>query len=210
MQKFNLRYIILVSILGIAALVIFWMQNVQPVGGSTIDINKIPLNIGNWKGENSTVDQKTKDILETESVLVRKYRNHEGEEVYLAIVYYKDNRVALHLPESCYTGQGSHIAERGKEQLKFSKTDDFVANKFVLKGDKGNQVILYYFETSDVRTGSYQTMRWHRMINRLKSKSNSGALIRFSSNIINNPEETLKLLKKFIKEIGPLLPEYLI
>jgi hypothetical protein len=53
-------------------------------------------------------------------------------------------------------------------------------------------------------------MRWQMMLNKLKSKSNSGALVRFSTPIGQNPDETLKILKKFVNEIGPLLPKYLI
>jgi EpsI family protein len=176
---------------------------------NNIDISKIPLNIGGWQGKDITVDEKTKDILETESVLMRKYVKGNNL-VWVAIVYYKDSRVALHLPESCYTGQGSHIAKREIEEISIPGINKFYANKLLLKGNKGNQVIIYYFEAGDVRTGSYQTMRWQMMLNKLKSKNNSGALVRFSAPIEQNPDETLKTLKKFINELGPLLSKYLI
>lgn len=209
MQRFRIRYIILIGILSIFSLIILWVQYKQPVKKIRVDMSKIPLNVGGWQGEDIAIDEKTKNILETESVLMRKYVKGENS-LWLAIVYYKDSRVALHLPESCYTGQGSHIVKRETEEISILGLKNFYANKLVLKGNKGNQVILYYFETGDIRTGSYQTMRWQMILNRLKSKSNSGALVRFSALIEQNPDETLKMLKKFINEIGPLLSKYLI
>ena len=209
MQGLRLRYLIFIAVLSIFATIVVWMQYKQPSDKSNVDISKIPLNVGDWQGEDAAIDKKTKDILETESVLMRKYTKGENS-VWLAIVYYKDSRAALHLPESCYTGQGSHIVKKDRETISIPGLENFYANKLVLKGNKGNQIILYYFETGDIRTGSYQFMRWQMMLNKLKSKSNSGALVRFSTPIGQNPDETLKILKKFVNEIGPLLPKYLI
>jgi EpsI family protein len=189
--------------------IIFQIQYKQPAQKINPDISKIPLNLGEWQGEDIAIDNKTKDILETESVLMRKYVKGKNS-IWLAIVYYKDSRVALHLPESCYTGQGSHIVKRDREDINIPGLKNFYANKLILKGNKGNQAILYYFETGDLRTSSYQTMRWQMMLNKLKSKSNSGALVRFSALSGPNPDETLKILKQFIKEISPLLSKYLI
>jgi len=210
MQGFRIRYIILIGILSIFSVIIFWIQYKQPVQKINVDISKIPLNIGEWQGEDIAIDKKTKDILETESVLMRKYVKGDNS-VWLAIVYYKDSRVALHLPESCYAGQGSHIVKRDKEKIDIPGLKSFYANKLVLKGNKGNQIILYYFETGDIRTGSYQSMRWQMMLNKLKAKSNSGALVRFSMVITDSSlTSNLETLERFIKEIGKLLPNYLI
>ncbi|MHB9155764.1 MAG: exosortase C-terminal domain/associated protein EpsI, partial [Endomicrobiales bacterium] len=76
----------------------------------------IPFIIGEWRGREIYFRDEVRGILETDSVLMREYRR-AGRRVRLAIVYYADARVALHLPESCYTGQGSRIVEKGREKL---------------------------------------------------------------------------------------------
>jgi hypothetical protein len=48
------------------------------------------------------------------------------------------------------------------------------------------------------------------ILNKLKSKTNSGALIRVSAPIEKSPDEALEILHKFLKEISPLLSKYLI
>lgn len=208
MQKFQKRYIILIGVLSLFVTLILMIQYRHPVERINVDLSKVPLNIGEWQGEEISVDEETKDILETESVLMRKY-TRGNDSVDLAIVYYRDSRVAFHLPAGCYAGKGTYIVERGIEKINISESKNFYTNKLVIKGNKGNQVVLYYFETGDIRTNSYMTLRWNMMIDKLKSKRNDGAMIRFSAPIKDEPDGTLRILKQFINQIVPLLQKYL-
>lgn len=208
MERFKTRYVILISILGIFVLAVFFVKYKRPQEKTNIDISTIPWQVNGWQAEEVGVDTKTKDILETESVLVRKYSKGKHS-VWLSVVYYKDSRVALHLPESCSIGSGSFIISKDREKISVPGEKDFYANKLVLKGDKGNQVIIYYFETDKLRTSSYQAMRWQMIKNKLKAKSNSGALVRFSALIEENPEKTTRTLKEFIRESSPLLTKHM-
>lgn len=211
MQGFRLRYIILIGILTFFFGIITWLQFRQPQQRTSVDISKIPFNIGEWKAEEIPVDKQTKDILETESVLMREYVNSKDEKILLAIVYYKDTRVALHLPESCLMGQGSRLTDRKPEKIEISNDNYFYANQIITKGNRGNNLVFYYFETGSLRTNSYFKFRWQMLLNKLKGRSTSGALIRFSMvTIENNLTNDSETLKRFIKEMGELLPNYLI
>lgn len=205
MQGVNKNYLILVGVLVVTSLIAVGLNYFGAKPVTNVDLSKIPMKVNGWQGKEIPVESDVNAILETESVLMREYKR-SNDVVWLAIVYYKDSRVSLHLPESCYTGQGSQIVERGTEKI----NDQIIANKFVLKGNKGNQIVLYYFESGDFRTHSYQSLRWNMILNRLKRKSNSGALVRYSISIGRSQEESQKVLKKFISDLGPLLPQYLI
>ncbi len=78
----------------------FVIQSKQSKQKTEIDLSKIPLDIGEWRGKEIPIDKQTKDILETNSVLIREYTNSKDDAISLAIVYYKDSRIAFHLPES--------------------------------------------------------------------------------------------------------------
>lgn len=209
MQKFIIRYITLTSILAISVGITFWIQYSHPIEKRIVDISKIPLKIESWTGKDFSVDRETKDILETDAVLMRKYTNQQGEEVFLAIVYYKDSRVALHLPESCLMGHGSELTYRGVEEISIPNEKKFYANKLLININRINSIVIYYFETGDIRTSSYEAMRWQMILNKLKSKGNSGALVRFSAFIKENQEKTLAELKQFIKEAAPIISKSL-
>lgn len=210
MQKFGKRYIILITILGIFAGIILLIQYGHFKERIDIDISKMPLNVGEWNGEEVPVDEEIKDILETESVLMRKYTNLKGEKLALSVVYYKDSRVALHLPEGCMTGKGTKIAEKRVQKIEISGEDSFYAIQMVTTSNKGDVLVLYYFETGNLRTNNYIAFRWQMLLNKLKSKSNSGALVRFSIPIRHDLNESIEVLKHFIGQIGPELSKYLI
>lgn len=205
MPGVNRNYIVVVSLLIMTGAVAVGLNYFGAKTVTNVDLSKIPMQINGWQGKGIPVESDVNAILETESVLMREYKKG-NDVVWLAIVYYKDSRVSLHLPESCYTGQGSQIVERGIEKVNTQIT----ANKFVLKGNKGNQIVLYYFESGDFRTHSYRALRWNMIMNKLRRKSNSGALVRYSVPIAKSQGETLKRLKEFISEMGALLPNYLI
>jgi len=86
MQRFWVRYVILIGILVFSSGILMWAQFKQSKQMPLVDISQIPLNIGEWKGEEIVVDRQTKDILETEAVLMRNYINANNEKILLAIV----------------------------------------------------------------------------------------------------------------------------
>lgn len=205
MPGVNKNYLALVWILAAAGLIAMGLNHFGARPVTAVDLSKIPMKVNGWQGKEIPVETNVNAILETESILMREYQKGNNT-VWLAIVYYKDSRVSLHLPESCYTGQGSEIVERGTEKI----NDKIIANRFMLKGDKGDQIVQYYFESGEFRTHSYQSLRWNMILNKLKRKSNSGALVRYSIAIQNNRELSQKVLNDFIVDFGPLLPKYLI
>ena len=211
MQRFWVRYVILIGILVFSSGILMWAQFKQSKQMPLVDISQIPLNIGEWKGEEIVVDRQTKDILETEAVLMRNYINANNEKILLSIVYYKDSRVALHLPESCLMGQGSRLADRRLEKIEISFNNVFSSNSILTKSDRGNNLVIYFYETGNLMTSSYFTFRKQILLNKLNGKGTTGALVRFSINITDeNKQDKLKVIQKFIKEIGQLLPKYLI
>lgn len=191
---------------------IIWLQVHQPKHKTNVDISKIPFNIGDWRGEEILVDRQTKDILETNSVLMRKYVNLKNDErIDLAVVYYQNSRIAFHLPESCLLGHGSRLSNREIEKINLSNGENFFATRLTIKNDFGNNLVVYYFETGTLRTSSYLSFRWEMLLNKLKGRNTSGALVRFSIVTTgDNSENKLQTLKKFISDIGIMLPKYLI
>lgn len=209
MQKILVRYFVLVGILAVFAAGVFMLRSRGEGAKTAVDISAVPLKINGWQAEDVGVDKKTKDILETESVLVRKYQMGK-KAAWMSVVYYKDSRVALHLPESCSVGSGSFIVKKTREKQPDNRGPDFFENMISLRGNKGNHIIIYYFETDNLKTSSYQAMRWRMMVNRLKGKSSGGALVRFSYQVTgDNADTALADLKQFIREASPLITQVL-
>ncbi|KPK96506.1 MAG: hypothetical protein AMJ95_13875 [Omnitrophica WOR_2 bacterium SM23_72] len=203
MKNFSVRYTLIIILLAIFSVIIFITDYKNRSIKISLDLTKLPLKVEGWSVEEMPIDDKTKSSLETDSILMRKYLKGD-KVVWLAIVYYQNTQVALHLPESCYIGQGSYIVNTETEELKGADSLPFHANKLVLTGNKGNQLILYYFQTSGIITDNYLVLRWHMILNKIKTGTTKAALVRFSSLIVEKNEKmTIEFLKEFIKEISP-------
>lgn len=210
MNKFNVRVVVSVILLTLTAILISFYQHSTKSDVSEIDISKIPKQIGNWQSKVIPVEQKVIDILQTPSVLINEFTNNAGKKAYLTIVYYKANRVEFHSPERCSVGQGSYIAEASRERIEWeNEQNQLFVNKLIVKGERGAEVILYYFESGDFVTNSYFRLRLHMIANKLRNKSNSGALVKFSAPVDKDIEQTLNTIKEFAALAGPLLPQYL-
>lgn len=210
MKNLNLRFAIAAISLFICSAVLTLYQLSEVKALKTVDLSNIPDTIEDWKSKTVPVDKKIVDILQTPSVLIKEYYNSAGDRVYLTIVYYKANRVEFHSPERCAVGAGSYISEARREDIFDSSGNKFInVNKLIVKGEHRAEVILYYFESEGFATGSYPQLRWHMIINKLKNKPNSGALIKFSSSTTGSLSNTEEQLKKFMLLIGPLLSKCL-
>jgi EpsI family protein len=206
MPKLKSAYPVLIGVLLVFTALSLDIGTLYKKTPGNVNLNQIPYKIGSWRGTAIPIEEQVSAILETDSVLMREYKKG-SDKIWLAIVYYKDSRVALHLPESCYTGEGSQIVETGVETIAM----DLAANRLLVKGDKGNQIILYYFDTGGYKTSHYQSFRWHMILNQLNHRPNSGALVRFSIGYNAKDIETnLKKLKEFIKEAAPIIEKFYI
>ncbi|MCK4533150.1 EpsI family protein [bacterium] len=173
----------------------------------------IPFIINDWKSKDIPMAERTYEILETKDVLFREYSKGIGHSVYLCIVYSKDNRKVSHPPEVCYEGGGSMVLSKSIEYISLLKGGFFKANKLIVQRGNKKEVVIYWYKAGNKDTISYYKQQWYIVLNRIweRNGSSSGALIRFSSPILNNnEEETIVLMRKFIAEVIPILNEYLI
>ena len=147
MSELSKRCLVTAILLILTAATIFFYQDKGQADIEKAEVFRIPLEIGEWKSEEISVENKILQILETDSVLMRRYTNIAGDSVLLTIVYYQNNRVEFHLPERCSVGQGSYIVQQGKESIHFGDVgSNIIANKLVVRSEKVNQAILYYFQ----------------------------------------------------------------
>jgi EpsI family protein len=183
----------------------------RPGPDRAFDISALPMSIEGWKGYDVAFGQEVKDILETEDIVLREYADGAGSHVGLAVVYYADSeRVALHLPESCLMGKGSRLAGR-KRELVNGSSESFSAMRLTTEGDRGKDVVIYYFQTGGYRTASYFDFRSRMVADRLANKPRGGALVRVSTAIPEGGTEegAVLLLHGFIRLVSPELDERL-
>lgn len=180
---------------------------------SRINLDRLPLTLGEWQGKGFPVEERILRILETEYILDRDYVNGEGRHVYLSIVYYPDNKIGFHNPESCNTGAGSKIIQKDVlpigNQKPDTRLDGFKANRLILERMQGDKVILYFFVSGNYITHDYLKFRLHMMKQQMGFKRPSGAQVQIHSTIGPDLKTTVSVMEDFIRYLAPVLPDYL-
>ena len=211
-MKMRKNFLILFILLVITAGFVFIDGSLSKSVG-TIDLEKLPLTLGGWQGKIYPVQERILQILETEYILDRDYVNGDGRHMFLSIVYYPDNKIGFHNPESCNTGAGSKIIKKDVLSVKNNKTgvrsEDFAVNRLILQRMQGNKVILYFFVSGNYMTHDYLKFRLHMMKQQMGFRRPSGAQIQIHSNIVPDLKTTIAVMEDFIQNLAPKLPDYL-
>jgi len=153
---------------------------------SVIKLSDFPLEIGQWRGSDITLSERTYEILETKNVLVREYTNPEGESIALAIVHSAHDRATFHPPEICYVGAGVELLDKTVESINLNNSLSIKANKLVMKDKGGLQLAWYWFTASSNTTHNYYLQQLYIVWNGLLRHNQSGKLIRVSTRVSGN------------------------
>ncbi len=181
-------------------------------GAPPANLEKLPLVIGEWRGRALAVDDRVKCILETDYIISRDYADQDGRHVLLSVVYYPDNKIGFHNPESCNVGAGSHIVQKDVQSLTLESPniapEEFRVNRLILDGDRGRKVIGYFFVSGDYMTCDYTKFRMHMMGQQMGFRTPSGAQIQIHSEVRSDIKTTEKIIADFLRVLKPILSQY--
>ena len=168
---------------------------------STIDSNQqiiqtVPKELGNWKGRDIPLDERTYEILETRNVLSRQYVNPKGEKVELLIVSSNKDRRVAHPPEVCYITSNFAIVDERIEKFAFGNT--WINLKRFTAQDKNNSLnrekVMYVYKVGNRYTANYFTQQLLFAWDRATRRESQILLIRLSGSEDN-------AFKTFLPEI---------
>jgi EpsI family protein len=165
---------------------------------------KVPESIAGWRGEKIELSEDITDILGTKKIILRQYEK-DKDLIWLYLVHSEKNRTSFHPPEYCYLGGGDYELI-SKEVISIPyKNDEFTLNKLIFKTSKRRQMVLFWYASGNKSFASYYKQQLNLVFNALKGKSTEGIMVRLSSYIYDNEQETLDKLKIFLRELLPYI-----
>ncbi len=172
---------------------LLWSVASAPAGHTEI-ASPVPLVVGPWSGTPLAVDQRAREILETDDVTLVDYRRPaerkpSGEpdgfrpqepSVWLAQVAGFGTRAAFHPPELCYVGSHYQVLERGPITVMVEGTPYRLMRLVVGQGT--DRVEAWYWFTANGRTtpNYYQQQLW-LVADAIRGKPVAGTLVRIST-----------------------------
>lgn len=79
--------------------------------GPVSHLHDLPLDLLGLQGQDVPISQAILDDLESDDLLVRRYRRADGQPIWLVAIYFLNARRGGHDPELCYMSQGFRIKD---------------------------------------------------------------------------------------------------
>ena len=207
------QWVVSVLLLFIVGMVAFRFYQMQRLEKDVRDIREIPIKIGQWKAQELPVKEHDYEILETRNLVLRDYRDKEGESVHLFVIYSETNRRVCHPPVVCLIGSGFQVTKSEKETLSLAGRT-FTVNRLIAKGAKKDQLVLFWYMLGDEFTDDYvtQQLRWvlkqalyRSGTGQATGKPLGGAMIRIVAPITDDEAQAFERAKRFLQELLPIL-----
>jgi hypothetical protein len=138
-------------------------------------LKNVPINIGDWHGEDKPVDERIKDTAGAVGAVSRTYRNaRTGEVVDLWLIVGHGREISAHTPDICYRASG--FTARAQENSDYVLIDDarpevpFLTNTFFREDVTGRQLVRVFWtwynteneaNEGQVRWEAPKNARWH-------------------------------------------------
>jgi len=223
----NKAYLIVIILLSLTLVGLIYFWQARSISPAKIKLENIPLKLGEWKGEDIPISQRTYELLETKDALMREYTNSQGERVALVIVYSAVNRGSFHPPEICYLGGGRTLLNKGIEKVEIGQkamvwlpiakaiaqrgkdSSALQVNKLVMEDRAGKEIAWYWFTAGSRVTPNYYRQQCYFIWDEIRHNRQGGAMVRVSIRTRDDLKRADSRGKAFIKQLAPILLDYL-
>ncbi|HLZ39744.1 MAG TPA: EpsI family protein [Candidatus Sulfotelmatobacter sp.] len=178
-------------------------------------LQSFPQHIGNWTGEDITIDKDTLQVLGPGDFLLRVYTDSEQRLPYidLFIAYFPSQSTndTMHSPKNCLPGAGWAPIESQRMTLDIPGHVPFPVNRYVIAKGDSRQVVLYWYWAHDRGVASEYWAKYYLVADSIRMNRSDGSLVRVTSPLLagESPDAAQQRLLPFVAEIVPKLQSYI-
>ncbi|PKP52255.1 MAG: EpsI family protein [Candidatus Altiarchaeales archaeon HGW-Altiarchaeales-3] len=147
-----------IVVLLVVLLPIVIMMALPPKVNHNFNLARMPLQIGDWSGQDIKISERDYNMLSPDDLLMRQYINSNGESILLYIVVSVENREAFHPPELCYDGAGSQLFEEKTEGIDMGGDKPFAkinVHLMHIKMDNRDELVLNWYMAGTMVTANF-------------------------------------------------------
>ncbi len=179
-------------------------EDILPAG----DLDRLPLRIGDWTGEEIPVSARDRAILGTDNLILRLYRKGDRF-LYLYILECSSNRATFHPPEYCYVGGRTEMIGRGREVIDWPG-GEVPAHRMVFLGPRGRSLVYYWYTFGEEILGSYYRQQLRIIASALLGRPRPALLVRVSVEGAFDLETGDEMIADFSRAVLPAIDRYLL
>jgi exosortase D (VPLPA-CTERM-specific) len=181
---------------------------------SSRPFSQFPLAVGAWEGTRDFMEQKFITELDLSDYTIVNYKNSTGQYVNFYVAYYESQRKgeSIHSPETCLPGGGWLFRDAGTVQVPFMEPGrNIKVNRAIMEKSGYRQLVYFWFPARGrILTNAWE-MKLYTFWDSLTRQRTDGALVRVITLVYpgETPEDAEKRLQSFVKDITPVLDEFL-
>lgn len=174
-----------------------------------------PLTIGDWKGQQETLDPTIIQALGFSDYWNAYYQRNEHEPpVSLYMAYYQSQRLgnAAHSPANCIPGGGWEVKEKNIAAIEMDNFSLPVTRMVIKKGTESMLVYYWFDQRGRILNDQFGT-KWYLFVDSVTRHRTDGAVIRAMTQIDNRSDvkktddRIISFLKEAYDDIAPHVPK---
>ncbi len=174
---------------------------------------RIPMNRGEYYGEERTFSEGILDVLQATSTVSRLYRTPGGHGCDLFIGYFQSQKfgASIHSPKHCLPGGGWRIQLHQTYLLTLPDGTSKEINRLIISHNNRSSVMLYWFETRSGAVRSEYGLKFDLFKNSLLMRPTDAAFVRITvqagdGDINAASEAGVRFIQEFHDDIMAALP----
>jgi EpsI family protein len=181
-----------------------------------MSLDQFPLKVGEWSADRRLpIAQMFLDELDLSEYVMVNYNDRSGKSVNFYVAYYESQSKgkSIHSPASCLPGSGWDFRQSGAVTISNTSTNDGAmrVNRAVMQLGSKYQISYYWFpQRGRILTNAYM-LKLFVFWDALTKQRTDGALVRLVTQVYEGEklEEAEERLQKFVRDIVPVLDEYI-
>jgi EpsI family protein len=170
-----------------------------------------PVKIGVWAGQDIKLDARILGILKADQLLSRQYATADKPPLYLFIAYYETQKQGetIHSPKNCMPGAGWEPIESGYTTLTDERGRSLIVNRYLVEKGVNRQLVFYWYQMHGRAVASEYKGKMYLVWDAIRHNRTDGAVVRVSVPVTGEEPSAELVAKEFIRQISPLLHEYM-
>ena len=188
MTRYRMRAMAMLAVAAALSLYLSWPRRAP----SQLHLARdIPLQLGEWRGIEHELDQRTLEILGTDDVLSRTYvTDREGEiPVTFLVIFARHTRRATHPPEICLHGEGYSVDNMRTVDIDLGPgRERFPVRELIISRSGQRRLVYYFFKHAERYSANYWGHQMRVAMAKLINPGSSDTIIRADS-VISPPRD---------------------
>ena len=183
----------------------FYLRGNEVVQASPPDLSAVPLELGDWHGEDMMIDQKTRDVLKNDDARMIRYTNSKGKEVILYLSYWKTQKYGAqpHSPIHCIPGSGWNITRNQIVGSGVFENSSFI----IIDNGRAEQAMYFWYAMASGRVADELSVKFNLIKNSLLGRPNDILFVRLHEDVssddrVEDAESTMESFTKLLFSNG--------